>query len=262
MKLNKVLLGMSFVAATYMVVAAEPAPVIDVTKTPIITASSQDVNERIANLERQLEASNRARVSVQRQLDEQQNEVNELRGITELHTHQLSQVLERQRELYQELDRRVSQALVPAEVPVAIAVPKTASGQPITYSADLPENDAYDRAVNMVLKDKNYELAIPEFQKFNQQYPNSSYAPNAYYWLGQLLFNKADFVQAKNAFQVVVEQYQDSAKRSDAMLKLGMVEQKLNNKAMAIKLYKQVIAEYPASTAAQLAPARLDSIGS
>ena len=63
------------------------------------------VTDRLANLERKLDARNRAQVNVQRQLDELQNEMNELRGVTELHTHQLSQVLERQRELYQELDR-------------------------------------------------------------------------------------------------------------------------------------------------------------
>ena len=53
--------------------------------------------------------------------------MNELRGVTELHTHQLSQILERQRELYQELDRRVSQALKPTNnVPASIEAPSNA----------------------------------------------------------------------------------------------------------------------------------------
>ncbi|MFB0999994.1 MAG: YbgF trimerization domain-containing protein, partial [Colwellia sp.] len=106
MKLNKVLFGMSFAVTTIMVVAAESAPVIDITNNgPNINSTSQytsgapiTIQEKVALLERKLDARNRAQVKVQRQLDELQNEVNELRGVTELHTHQLSQVLNRQRE--------------------------------------------------------------------------------------------------------------------------------------------------------------------
>jgi len=269
MKLNKVLFGMSFVATTYMVVAAESAPVIDISKidssksstSQYSSASSQTITEQLTNLERKLDARNRAQVNVQRQLDELQNEVNELRGVTELHTHQLGQVLNRQRELYQELDRRVSEALKPANnVPAAIMAPTTSTGVTANYSTNLTENQAYDRAVNLVLKDKQYDKAIPEFQSFNQNYPDSSYAPNSHYWLGQLLFNKAEFAQAKIEFTLVVEKFTASNKRSDAMLKLGMVEQKLNNNVAAKSWYQKVLAQYPESSVAQLAQSRLENL--
>ena len=58
------------------------------------------------------------------------------------------------------------------------------------------------------LKDKRYEQAIPEFEAFNQKYPNSSYAANAHYWLGQLLFNKGELAKARQEFDVVVNQFQ------------------------------------------------------
>jgi tol-pal system protein YbgF len=270
MKLNKVLFGMSFAVTTFAVVAAESAPVIDITKSgsnknnpsQYASALPQTIAEQLTNLERKLDARNRAQVNVQRQLDELQNEVNELRGVTELHTHQLSQVLNRQRELYQELDRRVTEALKPENnVPAAITAPATStSDASINYSTNLTENQAYDRAVNLVLKDKQYDKAIPEFQAFNQNYPNSSYAPNAHYWLGQLLFNKTEYLQAKNEFNLVVEQYIDSNKRSDAMLKLAMVEQKLNNSAAAKIWYQKIITQYPESSAAQLAKPRLENL--
>lgn len=262
MKLNSILLGMSFAVATSVVAAAELPPVIDVSKAPSQSIYSENVTEQFANLERKLDARNKAQVNVQRQLDELQTEVNELRGVSELHSHQLKQVLERQRELYQELDRRVTEALKPKpSIPTTIVAPNitTASGDAFNYSDNLTENDAYDRAVNMVLKEKLYEKAIPEFQMFNQKYPESSYAANAHYWLGQLLFNKAAFSEAKVEFQLVVDKYQDSSKRSDAMLKLAMVEQKLNNKPAAIALYQKLITEYPTSSAAQLAQPRLES---
>ena len=260
MKPNSILFGMSFAVAANLAVAAEPAPVIEVMAGTPTNGAKASLSEQLVSLERKLDARNRAQVNVQRQLDDLQNEVNELRGITELHTYQLSQVLERQRELYQELDRRVSEALKPAnKAPAAIAAPANSVGK-VNYSNNLTENEAYDRAVNMVLKDKRYEQAIPEFEAFNQKYPNSSYAANAHYWLGQLLFNKGEMAKARQEFDLVVSDYPESSKRSDAMLKLAMVEQKENNPAKAITIYQKLITEYPNSSAAKLAQPRLNSL--
>lgn len=256
MKLNKVLLGLSLAVSPFGLMA-EPAPVIDVnSSTTSLSTATTSVSEQLANLERKLDSRNRAQVNIQRQLDELQNEVNELRGVTELHSHQLSQVIERQRELYQELDRRVTQALAtPAPTaPVAEVAPAE------NYSSDLSENEMYDRAVNMVLKDKRYEQAIPEFQAFNEKYPNSVYAANSHYWIGQLQFNKGDLSQAQSEFEIVVNKYPDSNKRPDALLKLGMLAQKDNNSAKAVNLYQQIISEYPESNAAKLATPRLQSL--
>ncbi|WP_448212277.1 tol-pal system protein YbgF [Colwellia sp. MEBiC06753] len=255
MVINKVLLGLVVTASATFALAQQPAPVLDVSGGGTGSAS-----EQIANLQRQLEARNRAQVKIQRQLEELQMEVNELRGVTELHNHQLTQVLERQRELYQEIERRVSEALkVPNQVPSTLAAPQgtPASGQ---YSSNLTENEAYDRAVNMVLKEKQYDKAIPAFQAFNNNFPNSTYAANAHYWLGQLLFNKGELAQAAKEFDIVVSQHRSSTKRADAMLKLGMVAQKQNQQAQAVQIYQQLIKEYPNSTAAQLAQPRLQSL--
>ena len=251
-----VLFGIALTASTPLVLAAQ-APVIDVSSTPITNQSSGSLSEQLANVERKLDVRNRAQVNIQRQLDDLQTQVNELRGVTELHTHQLSQVLERQRELYQELDRRVSQALQPTPQVPNVIDPETVSKH---YSDDLTENEAYDKALNLVLKDKRYEQAIPAFQSFNKTYPQSTYAPNAHYWLGQLLFNKGELAQAEQEFNTVLEQFKDSNKRPDALLKLGMVAQQQNNSAKAVQLYRQLINEYPESTSAQLAKPRLENL--
>ena len=262
MKLNKVLFGMLLSAGALNALAAKPAPVIDMTQSSSTGGSSKSVIERLTNLERQVKVRNKTQVKVQMQLDELQQEFNELRGITELHAHKLNQVLERQRELYQELDKRVMQQ--------ATTAPSTASHsdkqQPAVnqtntvYSSDISENDAYDRAVNLVLKEKRYDKAIPEFKAFNKKYPKSAYAANSHYWLGQLLFNKNDLQSAKKEFEIVYTKFTDSPKRSDSMLKLAIVEQKLNNKEKAKRLFKELIARYPSSSAAKLAKPNLDKL--
>jgi tol-pal system protein YbgF len=245
--------GGSLVAAgACFALAAQPAPVVEVGNA--VATSSQ-----LEKLERKLDARNRAQIQIQQQLDELQNEVSELRGVTELHSHQLNQILERQRELYQELDRRVSEAIKPA-TPVAQPEVTPTPGSQIAYSNNLNENDDYDRAVNLVLKDKRYEQAIGEFESFLTNFPQSIYAPNAHYWLGQLLFNKAEFGQAKGHFEKVVNNYLDSSKRSDSMLKLGMVAQKQNNRSQALNIYQQLVSEYPDSSAANLAKPRIEAL--
>ena len=253
-----VLFGLVLTASASVVLAAQ-APVIDVSSASKTTKTTGSLTEQLVNVERKLDSRNRAQVNIQRQLDDLQTQVNELRGVTELHTHQLSQVLERQRELYQELDRRVSEALKPAmQAPSVLTVDSLAVSK--DYSDDLTENEAYDKALNLVLKDKRYEQAIPAFQSFNQTYPQSTYAPNSHYWLGQLLFNKGELAQAEQEFTIVVQQFQDSNKRPDALLKLAMVAQQQNNVDKAIELYRQLISEYPDSTSAQLAKPRLENL--
>ncbi|PCI52220.1 MAG: tol-pal system protein YbgF [Gammaproteobacteria bacterium] len=254
------LFGLMLTASTSIVLAAQ-APVIDINSTANVEKNtvSMSLTDQLANIERKLDSRNRSQVNIQRQLDDLQTQVNDLRGVTELHTHQLSQVLERQRELYQELDRRVSEALKPAvQAPNATAIDSTVMSK--SYSNDLTENEAYDRALNLVLKDKRYEQAIPEFRNFNLAYPQSTYAPNAHYWLGQLLFNKNNLDEAEREFTIVVQQFKGSSKRPDALLKLAMVAQQQKNKNKAVKLYRQLLSEYPSSTSAQLAKPRIESL--
>jgi len=255
---KKVLFGIMLTASTSTVLAAQ-APVIDVSSTPTSNKSTGSLSEQLANVEKKLDSRNRAQVNIQRQLDDLQTQVNELRGVTELHTHQLSQVLERQRELYQELDRRVSEALKTTS-PAPQVMAADTSATPKHYSDDLTENEAYDKALNMVLRDKRYEQAIIAFRSFNSTYPQSTYAPNAHYWLGQLLFNKNELTEAEQEFAIVVERFQDSNKRPDALLKLAMVAEQQKNTNKAIKLYRQLLNEYSSTTAAQLAQPHLEKL--
>jgi tol-pal system protein YbgF len=260
MKLNKVLFGMIFTASAFNALAAQ-APVVDVRSNSV---SGSSLTEQLMSLERKLDSRNRAQVNIQRQLDLLQTEMNELRGVTELHTHQLSQVLERQRELYKEIDRRVNEVLESTSKATSVAANSSKNNNTVNhstgYSDNLTENETYDRALNLVLKDKRYQQAILEFKAFNKGFPNSSYAPNAHYWLGQLLFNQGELDQASQEFLIVVDNHKDSSKRPDALLKLAMVAQKQKDNKKAIAIYQQLLKEYPKSTAAKLAKPRLAAL--
>ncbi|XOV78565.1 MAG: tol-pal system protein YbgF [Aestuariibacter sp.] len=244
-KTTLMLSGLMFGAA----VIAAPAPVDNL--------NGLSLAERVEILERTLESRNNAQQNIQTQLDEMQMEVNELRGAVELHTHKLEQILQRQRELYLEIERQVE--AVSQQVPLQ-AVSNNVAQTPVSTTPQVSESDAYDNAVNLILKEKRYDDAIPEFRSFLENYPQSSYASNAHYWLGQLLFNKREWSQAESHFDQVVRYYPDSTKRADSILKLGVIAQKRSNIARATQLFEQVIAEYPNASEKRLAETRLRSI--
>lgn len=238
-------LSLSYVLGAAAIAA--PAPVTDL--------GEGGLEKRIAVLERMVDTRTNVQHRIQQQLDMMQQEVSELRGTLELHNHQLEQILQRQRELYLEIDKRIE--AVKQQAP---QLSTDATGVVEPQGPVGSESEAYDRAVNLILKDKRYDDAIPEFRSFLQTYPNSSYAPNAHYWLGQLLFNKQDWAGAGEQFQVLVSGYPDSTKRADALFKLGVVEEKRDNLARAKQLFEQVVAEYPDSSSRRLAETRLNNL--
>lgn len=250
---------------------ANPAPVTELSRARANTNAAQGLSQssgiiagtgtmeqRLATLERIVEARSEAQLRMQHQLQLLLDEVSELRGVTETHSYKLEEILQRQRDLYQEIDRRVSavqNTAAPADIPM---IPD--SGNTAVYSSDVSENDAYDKAVNMVLKDRRYDAAIPEFERFIQMYPNSGYAPNAHYWLGQLLFNNGELAKAKTHFERVVNNFPNSNKVADALLKLGQVAERENNKTAAIGFYQQVVNKHSTAASAKLARDRLSEL--
>lgn len=223
--------------------------------------SSGSVNDRLAELERAFSARSQAQIDQQRQLNAMQQEVSELRGLLEEQSYRLEQVIERQRSLLmaqQDAAEKPQQAAPAAQSGAESAEPPQSKASATPASGD--EQAAYDNAVNLVLQDKDYDAAIPAFARFITQYPQSSYVPNAHYWLGQLLFTQKRFDQAKAQFARVVEAYQTSNKRADSLLKLGLIAREQNDNAQAKQYFEQVVKEYGNTGAARLAQENLNGL--
>lgn len=230
-------------------------------QAPVSKLGSGSVEERLEQLERVMDARNAAQMALLDQMASLQDEVADLRGKTEEHAYQLEQILQRQREIYQEIDRRLAATPVTTGPAATASEPQaSATGANVEYSSNLGENDAYDKAIRLVMEDRRYDAAIPEFRSFIKQFPNSTYVPNAHYWLGQLLYAEGQFDQAKQEFSAVVEQFPDSNKRGDSILKLGIVAQQQGEKQLARSYFEKVISEYPNSTPAGLAEKRLANL--
>ena len=68
--------------------------------------------------------------------------------------------------------------------------------------------------------------------------------------LGRGVFARRDFKQAINDYQALLDNHPRSAKRAEAMLKIGYSYQELKNTAESKRMMEQLIKMYPDSTEA------------
>ena len=131
------------------------------------------------------------------------------------------------------------------------------SGGAQSTAANSEEQAAYQAAFD-TLKEGRYKIAKTELRRFLDKYPDSTYAGNAQYWLGEAYYVTRDFDQGILEFELVLSRYPSSPKVADAMLKLGYTyyEKQEYNKARI--MLNELRKRYPKSTAARLAGKRLE----
>ncbi|NOH32337.1 tol-pal system protein YbgF [Vibrio chagasii] len=251
---------LSLLASAANTAFAAPAPVSDLnsTATNSTSSSSRSVSNEsdIERLERLLQNRNLVQLQMQQQMDDMALEISELRGELERNSYDMKQMLERQRELFIELDRVRGEVKAAGTATVAVAASEGSKEASGTFSTDVDEQTAYQNAVDMILKQRDYTGAIAAFQQFQKDFPDSTFTPNSHYWLGQLYFAKKQDKEAVKSFAAVVS-YKDSNKRADALVKLGDIAARNNNAAQAKKYYQQVVTEYPNSASAKVAQTHL-----
>ncbi len=276
-------------------VFAAPAPVIEASSQPGVPAGTVKALEtRLARVERLLE--NRTLVDMALALESLQRESQQLLGQLEEQAYALESLKKRQRDLYLDVDRRLAQleaaqAKVTAGAPLAATAPMTGLTTPplppesgltavgsvaasVAPAASVPasstqdpvagvdshqEHDDYERAFNL-LKEGRYELAVKAFKAFVQTYPKGRYTDNAQYWLGEANYVQRDFKTALIEFEQVVNNFPNSPKRPDALLKMGYTYQALGDNDKARLSLNSVRMNYPDTTAARLAGKRLQEL--
>jgi tol-pal system protein YbgF len=139
-----------------------------------------------------------------------------------------------------------------------------ALGTPDVQSQKLPSNPAeekaaYDQAFQS-LKDLRYADAAEGFQAFLSRYPDSEYADNAQYWLGESYYVTRNYDISLDAFNDLLKNYPDSSKTPDALLKIGYAHYELKQWDRARAALEQVKQQFPDTTLARLADNRLRSM--
>ncbi|MGR4973942.1 tol-pal system protein YbgF [Pseudomonas sp. LARHCG127] len=202
------------------------------------------------------------------QLQQMQDQISRQQGVIEELQNDISRMKQESLERYQDLDRRIGTGVAPAATPenspdggdlnatgaaagagAAAPAAPAAGGEP----ADPAKEKLYYDAAFDLIKAKDFDKASQAFAAFLRKYPNSQYAGNAQYWLGEVNLAKGDLQGAGQAFAKVSQLYPKHAKVPDSLYKLADVERRLGHTDKVKGILQQVVAQYPGTSAAQLA---------
>lgn len=200
------------------------------------------------------DASGQAEMFYQMQLLQQ--EVLELRGLVEQQSFEIRQLKQQRLDDYLDLDRRLSQVAAGANVGSSAAPPvdtpaATAGMEQSIDPEQADELSAYRAAIDLVLKQRDFDSGAEALQRYLKDFPAGHYAANALYWLGQIYLQKSDQEQSKRWFEQMLEQYPNHQKTPEAKFKLARLYHAEGKSAQAEKLLREVADSN--STAASLA---------
>ncbi|HEC12225.1 MAG TPA: tol-pal system protein YbgF [Acidiferrobacteraceae bacterium] len=192
-----------------------------------------------------------------------QAELKQLRNQVELQQNAMDALKRRQRELYDDLDRRLRQRERLASTGVGQQQARLGSQgddlRPVTE--DTGDGDqaqqAYDAAFNL-LKQSRYGDSIKSFSEFLEQHPRSQFAPNAQYWIAEANYVTREFEAALVEFQKLIKQYPDSQKYPDALLKIGYSQLELGRVDEGRQTLEDLVNQYPGTQVAISAKRRLE----
>jgi tol-pal system protein YbgF len=147
-------------------------------------------------------------------------------------------------------------ASAPAPRSAAAAAGGAAAAAP---KPGVSDKQAYQTAFDL-LQARKYDEAAKAFTQFLSGYASSPLADNAQYWLAQSHYVQRQFNVALPEFQKVIEKYPQSSKLPDALLKVGYCQSELGNKSAARTALQQVMKQFPDTTAARLATQQLEKL--
>jgi tol-pal system protein YbgF len=115
---------------------------------------------------------------------------------------------------------------------------------------------AYHKAYS-TFKNGDYPGALKLFEEFLRTYPQSEYADNARYWIGESYYQQGDYERAILEYEKVLQQYPKGDKVPAALLKQGFAFLNLGDRVDAKLLLQKVIQDYPQSPQAEIAARKL-----
>ena len=121
-----------------------------------------------------------------------------------------------------------------------------------------------DVLYNNALRDYNgakNDLATQEFSDYIKFYPNTDLAGNCYFYLGEIQFRQANYQQAAQSYDQVLQNFPTGTKVASAQLKKGFALIELGKQEDGVQELRHLIQRYPHSPEALQARERLRKLG-
>lgn len=187
-----------------------------------------------------------------------QDEIAQLRGLVEQQGFLIEKLQNDLRSRYVDIDQRLNTLQEQQQATTPAATEKTAEAPATSTSSIEEERKAYLAAYDM-FRSGGADKAIPSMLAFVKRYPNSSFTPGAYYWLGEFYLNAniSDPVNARKSFETVLSQYPEDARAPASLYKIASILDLQGKPQEASLKMKELLSKYPKSSEAPLAQSYL-----
>ncbi len=141
--------------------------------------------------------------------------------------------------------------------------PPPAAG-PGMASAGPPAGVSADSLYANALRDKEsgkLDLALEGFMDYLKWFGSTGTAPNAQYYIGEILFQRKEYDEALLAFDAVLERYPENNKTLDALYMKGRTHVLMGDRTAGADEFQQVIDRAPRTALAQKARDEIRKLG-
>lgn len=196
-----------------------------------------------------------------------ENDIRTLRGKIEEQDNEIAQLKHELSNRYTDLDQRLEllqqkvdpDSAAPEEdkqqdiSPSNASKPNSINVNPAKAQTTTPSTDLDQAAYTVALdayKQGGAKKAIAPMQNFIKNNPNSIYISNAYFWLAEfnLAIEPTNYAEAKKNYNIVVNQYPNSAKAARALYQLYNIAKDVDrNTTSANQLKSKLLKDYPKS---------------
>jgi len=207
-----------------------------------------DAVNKVAN------ALNSLQTTLQKQQSEGGNKVDQLSGQIQALNDTMDEIKVRLAKVTKQLeDMQASQQSIQAQQAQHQAEAQAEANAP-------PPDVLYNNAVRDYTGGKN-DLASQEFTEYLKFYPNTDLAGNSYFYLGEIQFRAANYQQAVQSYDQVLQNFPSGNKAASAQLKKGFALIELGKQDDGVAELRHVVQRYPHSPEALQARERMRKLG-
>lgn len=210
-----------------------------------VTQNEEQQKALIRQLTDQIQQLQRGLLELNNQNEQLRGELARLRGQDEQLLRDLAEVQRKQKDIAQGVDERVRK-LEPQKVSL--------DGRDFTAEPD--EVRLYDEAIGL-LRNGDFERAVPALSGFLSRFPASGYRDSARYWLGNAQYGVRNYKDAISTFRTFIQSAPGHLRAPEAQLALANCQVEMRDNKGARRSLEDLLKSYPQSEAAVAAKERL-----
>ncbi len=200
---------------------------------------------KFQELERKNENQVTQQMNLFQEIQKKNEEIAKLRGDIEVLQYQLEQTKKSQKDLYIDLESRIS----------PIEKEKAEKKKKLEEEA-LSQNKEYEDSLEK-FKDQKFKEASWGFSSFLKKYQNTELTPSANFWLANSFYALQEYKKAVEQYNKFIETYPTDRRVPDAMLTLAFSNYETKSMKVYDEILNKIVKQYPDSDAAKEAKKRL-----